>query len=347
MRIGDYKESYAADEAVFSTPTSRFWLGVLFAAMAAFPFFAGDYLLYMANITGIAIVAALGLNILTGATGQISLGHAAFIGIGAYTSAILTNRFGLPYLLCLPLAGLAAAFFGILVGAPSMRMKGLYLCITTLAAQVIFEFLFVHWETLTGGIRGLNVPAPEVFGLKIDSEFSFYWITAVVVIIAATVSRNLFRTRMGRAFIAIRDRDISAELMGINLFRYKLYAFAISSFLAGIAGSLWVGHLRSITPEHFPLHESIRYLAMIIVGGLGNILGAIYGAIFMTMIPELLQSVLKYFESMFPQAMAFLFPLQTVVFGLLIVVFLVFEPHGLAEIWCRIKNFFRLWPFKH
>ncbi len=347
MRIGDFKESYAADEAVFTSTTSRFWLGVLLLLLVVFPFWAGDYLLYMANITGIAIVAALGLNILTGAAGQISLGHAAFVGIGAYTSAILANRFGLPFLLCLPLAGLASAFFGVLVGAPSMRMKGLYLCITTLAAQVIFEFFFVHWESLTGGIRGLNIDPPTIFSLNIGTEFGFYWVTLTVVIVSATVCRNIFRTRVGRAFIAIRDRDISAELMGINLFRYKLYAFAVSSFFAGIAGCLWVNHLKSITPEHFPLHESIRFLAMIIVGGLGNILGAIYGAIFMTLIPEVLQTILKFFEGIFPQAMSFLFPLQTVVFGLLIVVFLVFEPHGLAEMWVRVKNHFKLWPFKH
>ena len=205
----------------------------------------------------------------------------------------------------------------------------------------------MHWESLTGGIRGLNIDPPTIFGLNIGTEFGFYWVTLAVVIIAATVSRNIFRTRVGRAFIAIRDRDISAELMGINLFRYKLYAFAISSFFAGIAGCLWVNHLKSITPEHFPLHESIRFLAMIIVGGLGNVLGAIYGAIFMTLIPEVLQTILKFFEEIFPHAMSFLFPLQTVVFGLLIVVFLVFEPHGLAEMWVRVKSYFRLWPFKH
>jgi branched-chain amino acid transport system permease protein len=200
---------------------------------------------------------------------------------------------------------------------------------------------------LTGGIRGLNVVSPTIFGIDVGSEFGFYWVTLVVVIIAATMSRNLFRTRVGRAFIAIRDRDISAELMGINLFRYKLYAFAVSSFLAGVAGCLWVNHLGSITPEHFPLHESIRYLAMIIVGGLGNILGAIYGAIFMTLIPEVLSATLKLFEGYFPQAMSYLYPLQTIVFGFLIVLFLVFEPHGLAEMWCRVKAYFRLWPFKH
>ncbi|MBW1645959.1 MAG: branched-chain amino acid ABC transporter permease [Deltaproteobacteria bacterium] len=347
MYIGDFKETYASDEAVFRTPTSRFWLGVLFLLLALFPLVASDYLLYMANITGIAVVAAVGLNILTGAAGQISLGHAAFVGIGGYTAALLQNRLGVPFLLCLPLAGLAAAGCGVLVGAPSMRMKGLYLCITTLAAQVIFEFIFVHWEAVTGGIRGLNIAPPAVFGLKLESERSFYWVTLPVVVLTVTAARNLFRTRVGRAFIAIRDRDISAELMGINLFRYKMYAFASSAFLAGIAGCLWANHLKSITPEHFPLHESIRYLAMIIVGGLGSVLGSIFGAVFMTVVPEVLQAGLKFFEHLSPEVMSYLYPLQTVVFGLLIVGFLVFEPHGLAEIWQRLKRYFHLWPFRH
>lgn len=347
MRIGDYKVNYAADEAVFRTATVRFWMGVLILALAVFPFVAGDYLLYMANLTGIAIVAAVGLNILTGAAGQISLGHAAFVGIGAYASAILITSFNIPFLLCLPLAGLSAAAFGIIVGAPSMRMKGLYLCIATLAAQVIFEYLFKNWESLTGGIRGINVPAPTVFGLEVNTEFRFYFVTVPIVIIVVTAARNLFRTRVGRAFIAIRDRDFSAELMGINLFRHKLYAFALSSFLAGVAGCMWVNFIKIVTPEHFPLHESIRYLAMIIVGGLGSVLGSIFGAIFMTIIPELLKSALSLLREVNPDAMTYLSPLQTVVFGVLIVGFLVFEPHGLVEIWRRIKDYFRLWPFEH
>ena len=240
-----------------------------------------------------------------------------------------------------------AAVFGIVVGGPSLRLKGLYLCIATLAAQLILEFVFVHWESMTGGIRGINLSPPEIFGYALDNDFKFYFLTLFMVILCVTVSRNLFRTRVGRAFIAIRDRDISAELMGINLLRYKTYAFAVSSFMAGISGCLWVNFLKTVTPEHFPLLESVRYLAMTIVGGMGSILGSIFGAIFMTVVPEVISTVLGSMVDIFPTAMSFLFPLQQVIFGLLIVIFLVFEPHGLAEIWNRVKNYFHLWPFEH
>lgn len=347
MYIGDFKETYVSDQAVFVNPTSRFWLGVLFVLLLIFPFVAGDYFLFMANLAGIAIIGAVGLNILTGFAGQISLGHAAFIGVGGYTAAILSTRFNLPFLVCLPLSGSMAAFFGIIVGGPSLRLKGLYLCIATLAAQLILEFIFVHWESVTGGIRGINVSAPEIFGFVLDNDFKFYFLTLVMVVICVTAARNLFRTRVGRAFIAIRDRDISAELMGINLMQYKLYAFGVSSFLAGISGCLWVNFLKTVTPEHFPLMESVRYLAMIIVGGMGSILGSILGAIFMTIVPEVIKTILGFIVNVFPTAMSFLFPLQQVIFGLLIVGFLIFEPHGLSEIWYRIKSYFHLWPFDH
>ncbi|MCF8092006.1 MAG: branched-chain amino acid ABC transporter permease [Desulfotignum sp.] len=347
MYIGDFKETYASDQAVFVNTTSRFWLGVLFVLLAVFPFVVGDYLLFMANLIGITIIGAVGLNILTGCAGQISLGHAAFIGVGGYTAAILSSRFNMPFLLCLPLSGCMSAAFGIIVGGPSLRLKGMYLCIATLSAQLILEFVFVHWESMTGGIRGINISPPQIFGVVLDNDFKFYFLTVTLVIICVTAARNLFRTRVGRAFIAIRDRDISAELMGISLLRYKTYAFAVSSFMAGLSGCLWVNFLKTVTPEHFPLLESVRYLAMIIVGGMGSILGSIFGAVFMTVVPEGIKSILGLLVSVFPNAMSFLFPLQQVIFGLLIVIFLVFEPHGLAEIWRRIKNYFHLWPFDH
>ncbi len=347
MYIGDFKERYSSDQAVFANATSRFWLGVLFVILLIFPFVAGDYFLFMANLAGIAIIGAVGLNILTGFAGQISLGHAAFIGVGGYTAAILSTRFNMPFLVCLPLSGLMAAFFGIIVGGPSLRLKGLYLCIATLAAQLILEFVFVHWESVTGGIRGINVSSPEIFGFVLDNDFKFYFLTLVMVILCVTAARNLFRTRVGRAFIAIRDRDISAELMGINLMQYKLYAFGVSSFFAGISGCLWVNFLKTVTPEHFPLMESVRYLDMIIVVGMGSILGCILCAIFMTIVPEVIKTILGLIVNVFPTAMSFLFPFQQVIFGLLIVGFLIFEPHGLAEIWYIIKNYFHLWPFDH
>ena len=347
MRIGAFKESYASDQAVFANATSRFWLGILFILLLVFPFVAGDYLLFMANLAGITIIGAVGLNILTGFAGLISLGHAAFIGVGGYTAAILATRFDLPFLLCLVLSGLMAALFGIVVGGPSLRLKGLYLCIATLAAQLILEFVFVHWESMTGGIRGINLSPPMIFGIVLDNDFKFYFVTLTLVVLCVTAARNIFRTRVGRAFIAIRDRDISAELMGINLLQYKAYAFAISSFMAGISGCLWVNFLKTVTPEHFPLLESVRYLAMVIVGGMGSILGSILGAIFMTFVPEVISTVLGSLVTIFPTAMSFLFPMQQVIFGLLIVIFLVFEPHGLAEIWRRVKNYFHLWPFEH
>ncbi len=230
---------------------------------------------------------------------------------------------------------------------PSLRVKGLYLCIATLAAQFIFEFLFANWESMTQGIRGINLPAPELFTVVLDTEKKFYFLTIALAVPLVAFARNLFRTRVGRAFVAIRDRDLAAEIMGISLFRYKLMAFGISSFYAGIAGALWVSFMRIVTPEHFPFHLSIQYLAMIIVGGLGSVLGSIFGAIFMMLTPELLNVASSALSQMMPGLQKLFIPMKEVVFGTLIVLFLVFEPRGLAEIWRRIKAFFLLWPFSY
>lgn len=347
MRCADFKESYIADEAIFQSVFVKFWMGVLFVGLLLFPFFTNAYVLYVANLIGFAVIGAVGLNILTGFTGQISLGHAAFMGIGGYTAAILVTRLDFPFWLALPGAGVVAALAGMIIGMPSLRVKGLYLCIATLAAQFIFEFLFINWESLTKGIRGINLPAPELFGTVLDTERKFYFLTIALVVPLVAFARNLFRTRVGRAFVAIRDRDLAAEIMGISLFRYKLMAFGISSFYAGIAGALWVSFMRIVTPEHFPFHLSIQYLAMIIVGGLGSVLGSIFGAIFMMLTPELLNVASSALSQMMPGLQKIFIPMKEVVFGTLIVLFLVFEPRGLAEIWRRIKAFFLLWPFSY
>ncbi len=346
MRCGDFKDTYMRDEAIFQSVFVKVWLSLFMVFLLVFPFFADEYVLYMANLIGIAIIGAHGLNLLTGFTGQISLGHAAFIGVGAYTSAILITKVGISFWWTIPMAGMMSAIVGIIIGIPSLRIKGLYLAIATIAAQFIFEYVFMNWESMTQGIRGINVPDPKLFGFQFDTERKFYFITLFFVVVGTLYARNLIRTRVGRAFIAIRDRDLAAELIGINLFRYKLLSFAISSFYAGVAGSLWVSFMNIVTPEHFPLSLSIEYLAMVIVGGLGSVLGSIFGAIFMVLVPEILKfgtDAIKHIPA-FQHIFA---PLREVVFGALIVFFLIFEPQGLAEIWRRVKNFFFLWPFAY
>jgi branched-chain amino acid transport system permease protein len=343
--IGNFKESYAADEALFRTPASRAWLVALGLGAVLFPFLAGDYLLYLANLVLVLAIGALGLNILTGYTGQISLGHAAFMGVGAYVAAICAARLGLPFWAAVPAGGAAACLAGMAVGVPSLRIKGLYLAIATLAAQVIFEWIFTNWNAVTGGIRGINVEPARLLGFAFDTDRRVYFLVGGLAAAHAWAAANLFRTRIGRAFVAIRDRDLSAELMGVNLFRTKILAFMISSYYAGIAGGLWVYFTRVVTPENFPLSLSIQYLAMIIVGGLGSIKGTLLGAVFITLAPEGLKLLTQAARPFAPDAMSYLFPLRDILFGAMIVAFLIFEPRGLAEVWSRIRRFFELWPF--
>ena len=345
MIIGNFKVSYATDQALFRTAASRAWLWVLLGAAVLFPFLASEYFLYLANLVGIFAIAALGLNILTGFTGQISLGHAGFVGVGAYATAIAASRLGLPFWLAVPAGGLSACLAGAVVGTPSLRIKGLYLAIATLAAQVIFEWVFTNWTSMTGGIRGINVAPASLFGFEFDSDRRVYFLVMGLAAIHTWAAANLFRTRVGRAFIAVRDRDISAELMGIDLFRTKISAFMISSYYAGMAGGLWVYFTRVVMPESFPLSLSIQFLAMIIVGGLGSIKGTLFGAVFVTLVPEGLRALAQAATAFSPDAMSWLAPMKDIVFGGMIVGFLVFEPHGLAEIWNRIRRFFWLWPF--
>jgi branched-chain amino acid transport system permease protein len=344
--IGNYKESYASDEAIFRTPATRAWMGIAAVAALVFPFVAGDYLLYLANLMAVLALGALGLNILIGFTGQISLGHAAFMGVGAYATAILASRFGVPFWLSIPAGGALATGAGMVVGAPSLRIKGLYLAIATLSAQVIFEWIFTNWTSVTGGIRGLNVAPASIAGFRLDTDERMYFLIVGVTVVHFLLATNLRRSRWGRAFVAVRDRDVAAEIVGVNLFRTKILAFMVSSYYAGIAGGLWVYFTKVVTPETFPLSLSIQFLAIVIVGGLGSIKGTVYGTVFMTLVPEMLKAVTGLARVVWPTAQSYLFPLRDVVFGLLIVVFLIFEPHGLAEVWNRIKRFFSLWPFE-
>lgn len=345
MRIGTLKTNYAADEALLDTSLQKLLLLLGLAAAILFPLVASPYWLFLVCLCAINVASATGLNILTGYTGLVSLGQAAFMSVGAYTVAVLEIHVGTPFLINLLAGGLLTALVGIAVGIPSLKVKGLYLAIATIAASVVLHFIFSHWP-LTGDVRGLSMPPARLFGLTMDQPFQLYWLIMAVTTLIVIGTANLFRTRIGRAFIAIRDRDISAEVLGIPLLRYKLMSFAISSFYAGLAGGLWAYFFRVVTPESFPLINSIFYLAAIIVGGMGTILGGILGAIFMTMVPELLKFAAGLVTPFYPDALALLAPVRTIVFGALIVGFLIFEPQGLAEIWRRVRRFFHLWPFR-
>jgi len=346
MRIGDAKQSYLADEALWTSTTQQAWFGLLLVSLLVFPFLATPYLLYLGCLVGIAVISATGLNILTGYTGLISLGQAGFMGVGGYTVAWLSIHTSVPFPLALLAAGLLSAAIGVLVGLPSLRVKGLYLAIATLAASVFLHFIFSEWDSVTGGMAGLSLKPAQIFGVPLHDDFRMYFVIMPLAVVMLLAARNLFRTRVGRAFIAIRDRDISAEVLGIPLLKYKLMSFGLSSFYAGVAGGLFAYFFRVVTPESFPLSMSIFYLAAIIVGGMGSILGGVLGAVFMTLVPEMLKLLTNVVMPFYPDAPVIMSPLRGVVFGALIVGFLIFEPHGLAEMWRRIRRFFHLWPFR-
>jgi len=353
-QCGVFHQSYQADMAIFQTWFARAWMALLFAWMLVFPFVAkpigkalGTNVLYLANLIGIYIIGAQGLNILTGYTGQISLGHGAFMGVGAYASAILTMRLGLPFWVALPLSGLVAAAVGMFFGIPSLRLKGLYLAIATMAAQFIIQYLMRNATWLTGGSDGMSVRAPVFFGLPLNTDRRYYFLVYAVVILATLFTKNLTRSRSGRAFVAIRDRYLSAEVMGVNVWLYRILSFGVSSFMVGIAGSLWAHYVLVISDEHFTIGLSVQYLASIIIGGLGSVTGAIYGAIFMTLLPELLRIPERALSHVWGNAFTIMNQLREGTFGLLVVLFIIFEPDGLAHRWNKIKAYWKLWPFSY
>jgi branched-chain amino acid transport system permease protein len=347
VRCGDFKTSYAADLAIFDSAFARWCLGVGLLALLTLPMYASSYWMDTVNRIAIAVIGALGLNILTGFTGQISLGNAAFMAVGAYGTAYLSGHAGLSPALTIPLSGVLAAVAGMIFGIPSLRLKGLYLAMATLAAHFIMEFSATHWNAVTGGVSGVSVAAPKLLGHALDSDFRLFYLILPLAAFLALFAKNLFRTRVGRAFIAIRDHDISADVMGVNLFRYKLMSFGISSFYAGVAGSLLAYQARYISPENFPITLAIDYLAMIIIGGMGSILGSILGAVFITGLPELLRLGASRLSGVFPGLVGLFASLKLGTFGLAIVLFLIFEPDGLAARWRKIRTYWRLYPFSY
>lgn len=346
MASGDFKVSYQKDLALFQTLWVKVWLCILILLMLIAPFFLSRYSISILNEMGIAAIGAIGLNLLIGYTGQISLGHGAFLAIGAYTSGLLTGGVGLPFLLSLPLSGLMAAALGMIVGVPSLRLKGLYLALGTLAFGFIVEYILFHWG-LTQGNKGMAVPRVSLVGLVIKTERQYYYLIMVCAVLAAVVAKNLVRTKIGRNLIAIRDRDIAAEAMGINLAKYKVMAFGVSSFYAGVAGGLMAHYQRWIVPGNFDLSLSIAYIAMIILGGLGTIVGSIFGAILITGIPHAITFVTDLLRESLPALSQVIVDLKLGIFGLIIVLTLLFEPLGLFGIYRRIKVYWKTWPYKY
>src|SRR5438067_5381376 len=349
---GVLKTTYEADMALYPLPIAR-WAVAAVAVLffVVIPLTLHDYYLSVANLGWMAVIGALGLNILVGYTGQVSIGHGAFMSVGAYTAANLANRMDSPWPVNLVAGGLLGALIGAIVGIPSLRIKGLYLAIASLAGQLIIEWTINRVRFISGGVQAsIEVARPRLGTMVLDTQRDMYYFLLVFVALAIVGTMNLMRTRVGRAFIAIRDHDIAAEIIGINIFRYKLLAFAISSFYAGMTGVLYTYYLGIANYEQFQIGVSIDYLAMIIIGGLGSVLGSIFGAFFVTLLPIVIRYVMEAFSGvLFSDAtVRNLIPaLRLTLFGPLIIVFLMLEPEGLNRLWRNIRSYFRVWPFAY
>ncbi len=348
---GQFKSSYAADQQMLPILQDRvIMFAALVFAFAAVPLIASDYLFLSILIPFLILtLAAIGLNILVGYCGQISIGHAAFMAVGAYAAYNLAVRVpGLSFLVVLPFAGLVAAAVGVLFGIPSLRIKGLYLAVATLAAQFFMDWLFarVKWFTNYSSSGSVSTAPVELFGWVIETPVEKYVFLLAVLIVFTVLAKNIVRGHIGREWMAMRDMDVAAEVIGIRPVYAKLTAFAVSAFYCGVAGALWgFMHLGSWEPLAFNLNLSLNLLFMIIIGGMGSLLGSYFGAAFIVVLPILLNQGPAALG--IPMSTAMASHLEFMIFGALIVVFLIVEPHGLARLWAIGKEKLRLWPFPH
>ena len=354
---GDFRTSYQADHTILPTWGSRIALIIGLIVLCLLPLQIGGQSLvasyWLALIIQIAIygIGALGLNILVGFTGQISLGHAAFFGFGAFASAYLSGKHGVPVALSIPLAGVVTALVGLIVGLPAGRLKGLYLAIATLASQFVLQDFFSRADWFTGGAAGANAGPFNLFGLTLTGDRKYYYVVIFYLVVMYLFAANLMRTRDGRAMVAVRDHYLSAEIMGIGLTYYRILAFVISSFYAGVAGALMGHYTGFVSGEAFDLLLSINFLAMIIIGGLGSIMGSLMGTVFILLLPEVMLGLVQKIQTLgigqgasFNEGLAYL---KEMAIGLAIVLFLVFEPDGLAARWRKIKAYWKLYPFSY
>ncbi len=359
---------YAADQALLNTPAKRRWSAVVLLVALAAPFVVAQDVSHLLSTAMVYAVAGIGLNLLTGYTGQISLGHPFFMALGAYTAAVVSGRgttvvwgLGLDLSLGLLAAAVLPALVGLVVAPLATRVRGLYLAVLTLGLLMLGEQLFKQWSAFTGGAGiGRSVAAPVLFGsdlsrtyavgpVLVTKDVSLYLLCLVVLVVLAVAARNLARSRTGRAFAAVRDRDIAAEIMGVSLLRTKTLAFMLSSAYAGIAGAMLSLLIGRIAPEQWNIFLSISLLAVVVIGGVARITGSIIGAAFVVLLPRLLETAAPYlpFVSTGTGGLLTVFQLQTLVFGALIVLFLTVEPRGLFGLWHRIRLYVTTWPFSY
>jgi branched-chain amino acid transport system permease protein len=348
---GDYRSSYREDMTIFPTRNSRIALWAGIAVLCLMPLVLGRYELSLLINIGFLGIAALGLNILVGFTGQISIGHAAFFGFGAFASAWLHEALHVPVALCIPLAALMTTVVGLIFGLPAARLKGLYLAIATLAAQFILEDFFARARWFTGGVAGRITEPFTLFGFAFDRDETYFYVVLAYVVVMFVAAANLMRTRDGRALVAVRDHYLSAEIMGINLPYYRTLSFGIASFYAGIGGALYAHYLLFVSVEAFNILFSIQFLGMVIIGGLGSVMGSLMGAAFMVLLPELVQVGADALAgSAIDRALklgASISFLREMTIGAAIILFLIFEPDGLARRWRLIKAYWKLYPYSH
>jgi branched-chain amino acid transport system permease protein len=308
------------------------------------PLYGGAETINFAIRLGILIISVLGLNIVAGFAGQFNLGQVAFMAVGAYTSSILIEKIGISFWIALPCAGLSAAIVGMLFGAPSLRLRGFYLAMSTLAAHFIIIWILLHWREVTGGSFGISAPRPVIFNFVLDSDRKYYYLILTILIIMTYFAVNLMRHRLGRILVAIRDNDLAAEMIGINSAVYKIMAFGISCFYAGIAGSL-MGHWYShVTTDMFSFSIVFWYYAMILVGGIGSNLGVFFGVTIISIMDELLLYMATYIGSAYPEIMKITVPARGMLFALVTITCLIFEPRGLAHRFDIIKARFKRIP---
>ena len=334
------RRNYLEDIDLFKYRSTAVWYGILLVIMLLLPLKAGTYWTSLMTLTAIYAIVALGMNLLTGYAGQISMGHAAFFAVGAYTAAFFTGM-GISFWVALPVGGILAAFLGIFIGMPALRMKGLYLAIATMGFGFIMEQVISSWVYVTNGVNGRQLGRPTLGPIDFSSDKFYFYLVFFVLLIMLLIMKNILRTPTGRAMTAVRDSEVAAESMGVNLAVYKTAAFAISALYAGIAGSLFAHHMRFIGPENFDVTVSINFLIMIIIGGMGSVHGSIFGAMFMTLLPEMIALGKDYLPTAIGQQSG----LQGTVYGVLLVLFVLFEPLGIYGRWLKVKFFFETFPF--